>query len=199
MTRPEPSPRLVVMGCSAGGLAALRVVLGALPATFSLPVLIVQHRAPDSGAALVAALARAALLPVSDALDKQPIEGAHVVLAPADYHLLVEGAHLALSVEPPVRHARPAIDPLFESAAECFGAGLVAVVLTGASDDGARGAVAVRARGGRVVVQDPSEAYAAIMPAATLQRAGADLVLPLDKIGPWLAALCPHSQRTRDV
>ena len=172
----------VVIGASAGGVEALLHLCGGLPATFALPLLVVLHLPPRGPSRLTSLLARHCALPVRDALDKQPLERG-VTLAPADYHLLVEpDRHLALSLDAPVLHSRPAIDPLFESAAAAFGPRLLAVLLTGASEDGSAGVAAVRQAGGTAWIQCPRDARAATMPAAALARAGADAVLTLDAI-----------------
>ena len=127
---------------------------------------------------------------MDEALDKHPVRGGAVVFAPPNYHLLVEPTGtLALSIDAPVRYSRPAIDPLFESASIAYGAQLLALLLTGGSDDGSAGLAAVRARGGAAWVQDPDTAVAATMPAAGLAIAGADAVLPIDAMARALAAL----------
>ncbi len=185
---------LIVVGTSLGGLNALRTLLGALPSGFPTPLAIVQHRGKVTGdSALRDLLQGSSALPVLEPDDKEPIRAGHVYLAPADYHLLVEGDHLTLSTEAPINHSRPSIDVLFESAAEAYGPGLVAVVLTGASHDGARGAVRVSERGGTVIIQDPASAESAIMPAAAAARTAATRTYTLQEIAARLVALCPPS------
>lgn len=182
-------PCLVTIGCSLGGLRALQVVLEALPADLPGALAIVQHRAVDSGP-LVPLLQMSCKLPVSEANDKDPIAPATVVLAPPDYHLLVElDRHFALSTAAPEKHARPSIDVLFESAAEAFGAQVVGVVLTGANEDGAAGLARIKAAGGLAVVQDPATAEGGTMPAAALAATTVDHVLVLEQIGPLLVRL----------
>ena len=170
----------VVLGTSAGGVDALLALLPAWPAD-APPLLVVLHRSRDAGGpALAELLARHCAAQVAEAWSGQPLVRGSVVLAPPDYHLLVDpGPVAALSVDEPVLWSRPAIDPLFESAAEVFGRRLLAIVLTGASADGSAGAAAVRRCGGEVWVQDPGQAAAPAMPAATLAQAGADRVLGL--------------------
>jgi two-component system chemotaxis response regulator CheB len=181
---------LIVIGTSLGGLAALSEVLACLPRHFTCPVAIVQHRAAAAADGVLAALLQArTFLPVVEPDDKVPIRRGHIYLAPADYHLLVEtDGTLSLSTDPPVHCARPSIDVLFESAAHVFGEALTAVVLTGASTDGADGVTAVRERGGYVVAQDPSTAESGVMPRAAI-AAGVDLVLPLAEIGRHLGRI----------
>lgn len=185
---------IVVIGASLGGLSALRSVLHGLPADYSLPVVIVQHRGyqNDHGADLLAqALSRFGPLAVRDAEDKGPVEAGTVFLAPAGYHLMLEDRHFALSTESVVSYARPSIDVLFESAAQAYGRGVVAVVLTGTGRDGADGARAVQAAGGQVLVQDPLEAEAPAMPRAALEALGQERGLPLVEIARELALLRP--------
>ena len=186
---------LIVVGASLGGLNALAALLGALPADFPVPLAIVQHRHKDSDGTLRTLLQRTTALPVHEVEDKQPIEPGTIGLAPADYHLLVERGAYALSVDQPVIFARPAIDVLFESAADAYGAQLIAVVLTGASEDGAQGMHAVKAAGGVAIVQDPATAECPVMPAAVLAATPVDHVVPLAEIGPLLGRLGQPSPR----
>jgi two-component system chemotaxis response regulator CheB len=154
---------LVVIGASQGGMKALEVLLPGLSAEFPLPLAIVLHRGRFGDDSLAAYLQEFCALPVREVGDKDPIAPGRVFLAPADYHLLVEDDHFALSVDAPVNHARPAIDVLFESAAAAFGDRVIGVILTEANDDGARGLAAIRARGGLALVQDPTTAESRAM------------------------------------
>lgn len=169
---------MVVMGMSAGGLRALEKILGALPADFGIPIVAVQHRARESEA-FAALMQSHCALPVHDAEDKEPIVTPGVYLAPPDYHLLVEPGYLALSTDEPVSYSRPSIDVLFESAADAYGAGVLAVLLTGANADGSRGLVRIREAGGFTIVQDPLTAESPEMPNAAILARAADRVLPL--------------------
>lgn len=182
-------PGIVVAGTSLGGLRALQTVLALLPTSFPLPVVIVQHRGAASGELLLTALQSHCALPVEEPHDKEDIASGRVYVAPPDYHLLVDGRCFALSTEGPVSYARPSIDVLFESAAESYGHRVIAVVMTGASRDGARGAALVKAQGGTVLVQEPSTAESAVMPQAALAAADADGVLTLAQIGAFLFRL----------
>ncbi|ODP36522.1 chemotaxis protein CheB [Sphingomonas turrisvirgatae] len=178
----EADPRAVVIGASAGAVQALSEILPRLPADYPLPVLIVVH-VPDSPSGLVTLFASKSAVAVREPEDKEPIVPATVYVAPPGYHLLVEpDRSIALSTDEPVLFSRPSIDVLFESAAESYGRGLVAVILTGANEDGARGAAAVHAAGGTVLVEDPAHAYAATMPSAALLRCPDAIVLSLDGI-----------------
>ena len=182
---------LVAVGTSRGGVNALTALLAQLPAALPVPIVIVQHRAASPDAALLSQLLQDhTALAVVEADDKMPMAAGTVYLAPPDYHLLVEGrGRLALSTEAPVNAARPSIDVLFESAAEAYGPRVLGVLLTGASADGAEGLVAIKARGGRAIVQDPASSECATMPSAGLAATPVDYVLPLSAIGPRLVAL----------
>jgi two-component system chemotaxis response regulator CheB len=187
MSERTATPKAVVIGVSLGGLEALKRLLGALPAGFPLPVLVVQHLAPEAGDGLAPILDSLCRIRVKEAdAGEQPLPGV-VYLAPANYHLMVEeDCSLALSVDPPVNHARPSVDVLFETAAEAFGAHLVGMLLTGAGTDGSRGLLAIQRRGGRTLVQDPQEARAPGMPRSALDLLTPEAVLPLGGLATWL-------------
>ncbi len=189
---------IVVIGASLGGLRAVETLLGGLPAGFPLPVAIIQHREAGSDDRLSDLLQGHAALPVGEAEDKEAIAPGRVYLAPADYHLLVENGHFALSTEPPVWFARPAIDVLFESAAEARGAQVIGVVLSGSNEDGARGLAAVRRCGGIAVVQDPATAESSAMPNAAIAAAKPDEILPLEGIAPFLVRVCEGVRPVRE-
>lgn len=179
-------PAIVVIGCSLGGYKALSVLLKALPRDYPLPVAIVQHRGVDSIDLLGPALQDLSALPVREAEDKEPIVPGCVYVGPSDYHLLIDSGRFALSTDAKVNMARPAIDMLFDSAADAYLERVIAVVLTGASRDGAAGAARVKAKGGIVVAQDPATAEAPVMPQAAIQSCAVDRVLPLDGIASFL-------------
>lgn len=182
---------LVVVGASWGGLGALRVLLGGLPAGFGAPVVVVQHRSSDSHpSALRELLGAATALGTREVEDKQPLESGWVYLAPPDFHALVEHDHLELSVEAAVAHSRPSIDVLFESAAESRRDRCVGVVLTGANSDGAAGLARIAELGGAAIVQDPASAERAEMPRAALDAVPEARVVPLEEIAGLLIELC---------
>ena len=182
---------LIAVGTSLGGLNALTTLFRALPPGLPVPIAVVQHRTPTpDGASLSAVLQDYTSLLVVEAEDKMSLEPGTVYLAPADYHLLIEERGLiALSTDAPVRSARPSIDVLFQTAAEAYGKALLAVLLTGASADGAEGLAAVKKRGGRVIVQDPETAECRTMPAAGIAATAVDYVLPLAQIGEHVVTL----------
>ena len=186
---------VVVIGASLGGYHALIRVLGGLTRAFPLPVVVVQHRCAESGEPLKSAIQKHIQLKVKEAQDKEvPLPG-HVYLAPADYHLLLDRGCMQLSVDPPVNSARPSLDVLFESAADAYGDAVVAVVLTGASRDGALGAAAIKHRGGKVIVQDPNSAESSLMPRAAIAAVPVDHIVPLSEIPGLLNRWCasPHA------
>ena len=185
---------LVVIGTSWGGLHALRKVLSGLPAGFDVPVVIVQHRHRDSDQLLVSLLQDHTPLRVCEVEDKSELHPGDVYVAPAEYHVLVEPGHLALSTEEPIRFSRPSIDVTFESAADAYGARTIGIVMTGANDDGARGLRRVVDRGGWAVVQAPATAEVRTMPEAALKAVRESpsprwIVTPLEEIAGELVAL----------
>ena len=181
---------LVVVGGSWGSTAAVRTLVSDLPEDFELPIVVAVHRSHDSSDDVLArSLQESTAMRVLEAEDKSKLEPRQVLVAPANYHLLVEDDHVALSLDAPLRFSRPSIDILFESAADAFGERVVAVLLTGANDDGARGIVAVKARGGRTYVQEPSTAERREMPDAAIATGAVDRVLPIPAIAAALAAV----------
>ena len=182
---------LVVIGASWGGLVAIERVLSDLPDDFAVPVVVAQHRDPDTTDGLLGQLLSGhTTLEVVDAGDKNELVPGRVLLAPPDYHLLVEGEAVELSIDAPVQFSRPSIDVLFESAAESRGEQVVGVLLTGANADGACGLREIARRGGYTVVQDPETAERREMPDAALEAMTPDAVVPLEQIGATIAAVC---------
>lgn len=187
------SYRIICIGTSYGGLAALQELLPALPADFAVPVVIVQHRSRDTDNGLREYLQKHSRLPVREPEDKETIEANTVYLAPRDYHLLVEQGEFSLSIEAPVAYARPSVDVLFESAADAYRAQSIGVILTGANADGARGLAKIKDRGGAVIVQEPESAQASRMPQRAIEAIGADridYIKPLGEIAGCLIELC---------
>lgn len=185
------APQAVVIGCSAGGLAALHVLLGGLSGPLPVPMVVVCHSGSEDMRMFCELLASRSGQAVREAEERQLPEPGQVYVAPSGYHLLVEhNGRFALSVDPRVAFSRPSIDVLFESAAEVWRESLVAVLLTGANSDGAEGCARVRACGGTVVIQDPRTAQVPVMPEAALELAGADHCLPLSEIPKLLETLC---------
>jgi two-component system, chemotaxis family, protein-glutamate methylesterase/glutaminase len=191
MTAAAGGHDLVAIGASWGGLDALRTILAALPADLDAAVVVAQHRAPHSHRTafrdLLAAVTR---LGVREAGDKDALRAGTVLVAPADYHLLVGADRVWLSTDAPVQYARPSIDVLFESAAEAHRERCVGVVLTGANADGAQGLARVVELGGTAIVQDPEEATRDEMPRAALAAVPAAIVATTGEIASLLVGLC---------
>ncbi|HEX4733092.1 MAG TPA: chemotaxis protein CheB [Thermoleophilaceae bacterium] len=182
--------KLVTVGASFGGLYALMDLLGALTTDFPAPIAIVQHRSHDHDEHRLAhVLARYSVLPVKDADHGEPLEPAQVYLAPSDYHLLVDGGRVELTVDDLVMYSRPSIDVLFESAARAYGGQVVGVLLTGYGHDGTAGMCAIHNAGGVTIAQDPESALQGAMPRHAIEAGGVSEVLPLEAIAPRLLEL----------
>lgn len=180
----------IVIGTSAGGLSALSAVLGALPESFHLPVIVVQHRSADNPDLLEQVLSYKVALPVCLAEEKDTIKGGCVYCAPAGYHLLIETDRtFSLSYDPPVNFSRPSIDVLFETAAAAYGPALLAIILTGASRDGAEGIQKVRKSGGTTIAQQPANAQFPYMPQAAVDTGSVQHILDLQGITSFLLAM----------
>jgi two-component system chemotaxis response regulator CheB len=182
---------VVVIGCSTGGPNALPVVLTALPKPAPVPVLIVQHMPPVFTRQLAANLMKTTGHPVEEAQNGVKVEAGRVWLAAGGYHMTVQrtaaGMFLRMNQDPPEHGCRPAVDPLFRSAAEAYAAGTLAAVLTGMGKDGTAGALAVHAANGRVVVQDEETSVVWGMPGNAVRAGVVDTALPLADIGGDLA------------
>ncbi|MES2130342.1 MAG: chemotaxis protein CheB [Pseudomonadota bacterium] len=189
-------PTLILIGASAGGVNALTRLTSALPAGLPATVLIVMHIGARRSE-LPEILQKRCPLPVMHAQDCAPLLPGEVLIAPPDRHLTVERhqgmARARLWHGPKENHTRPAIDPLFRSAAVAFDGKVFAAILTGYLDDGTAGLYAVKACGGHAIVQDPNDAQVPDMPASALRHVAVDQVLPLSEIGPVLAALAQHA------
>jgi two-component system chemotaxis response regulator CheB len=169
----------VVVGGSAGALEALQTLLPALPAGYAAAVVVVVHMQRQRPSLLTEVFAPRCALPVREAQHCAPVEAGAIVFAPPDYHLLIDaGPRLCLSVDAPLHFSRPAIDVLFESAADQFGERLIGVLLSGANADGAAGLATIGRLGGLTMVQSPASAQAPTMPQAGLAAWGVDYVLP---------------------
>ena len=188
---------IVVVGTSWGGLNALRMLIAGLPADFAVPMVIVQHRHRESDHLMSTLLQDRTKLNVCEVEDKAPIQRGNVYIAPADYHLLIDGPNLALSLDAPVRYSRPSIDVTFGSAADSYGAGTIGVVLTGANADGASGLRRIADRGGLAIVQRPEDAESPTMPQAALATVPSAIALGLEEIGPFLAEAINSPALTR--
>lgn len=182
--------RYVVIGGSAGGVEALRAVLAELPGDFALPLLAVQHLHPSDEGVFALHMSRTSRLIVVEPCDKEAVKSGHLYTAPANYHMLLErDGTIGLSVDERVNWSRPSIDVLFESAAVAWGESVVAVILSGANADGAKGICAVKKAGGLTIAQDPASAETPVMLQAAIDTGAVDEVLSTEQIGRLLATL----------
>jgi two-component system, chemotaxis family, protein-glutamate methylesterase/glutaminase len=189
---------IVVIGASAGGIEALRVLVGDLPKDLQASLFIVLHIAASSPNLLHRILNRAGPLPASIPEDGEPIKPGRIYVARADHHLLLEQpGRVRLTRGPKENRFRPAIDPLLRSAAQAFGPRVVGIILTGFLDDGTAGLWAVKERGGTAIVQNPEEAVAPSMPLNALKHVEVDHCLELKKIPPLIARLAQTPARQK--
>ena len=188
-----PGRDIVVIGTSAGGVEALRALVAGLPQDFPGSVFIVMHTAPDSPGVLAEILARSGPLPAANASNRERILPGHIYVAPPDRHMLLEPGRVRLTRGPKENRFRPAVDPLFRSAAQVFGPRVVGVILTGGLDDGVSGLAAVKRLGGLAVAQNPEEAFMPSMPLNAIARVEVDHTPALAEIAPLLARLASTS------
>lgn len=176
-------PKAIVIGASAGGILALTKVLPTIEPPFNIPIIIVLHLAPTRSSLLSEIFQKKVSLPIKEANEKEYIQAGTVYFAPPGYHLLIENDEsFALSIEAPIHYSRPAIDILFETAADCYREGLIGMLLTGANEDGALGLKTIRDLGGLTIVQDPADAQMPQMPKSGLQYVNPECVLTLDEL-----------------
>jgi two-component system chemotaxis response regulator CheB len=181
--------RITVIGVSMGGIDALRKLVSGLPGDFPAAVCIVQHTSPQSPGLLADILNRATQLDVVRARDRDALERGRIYVAPPDHHLLVDDGCLRVTKGPKENRFRPAIDPLFRSAAQAFGPRAIGVVLTGLLDDGTSGLAAIKKLGGVAIVQDPADARHPSMPRNALNHVNVDYCVKLADIPGLLSEL----------
>lgn len=184
-----PGHDIIVIGASAGGVEATSRLVRDLPRSLPAAVFVVVHMPEDASSMLAHIFGRAGPLPAHPAVDGQPVVPGHIYVAVPDRHLLVNRGYIRVVHGPRENRTRPAVDPLFRTAALAYGPRVIGVVLTGALDDGTAGLLAIKRRGGLAVVQDPRDALMPSMPESALEYVDVDAVLPLDQIGARLAEL----------
>src|SRR5438128_4983989 len=180
---------IVVVGASAGGMAALEQLVAGLPRGLPASLFVVWHLAPGVKSVLPTLLARAGPLPACNPKDGDPIEPGRIYVGPNDHHMLLENGYIRVARGPKENRFRPAVDPLFRSAAYLYSTRVIGVVLSGALDDGTAGLWAIKLRGGTAVVQDPADAVHRSMPLNALDNVDVDHKLPAREIGPLLGRL----------
>jgi two-component system, chemotaxis family, protein-glutamate methylesterase/glutaminase len=194
-----PGHDIIVLGTSAGGLEALKVLVSRLPHDLAAALFVVLHISPESPSALPAILSRSGPLPAKSASDGAAIQHGHIYTAYPDHHLAVEQGYVRLTRGPKENRFRPAIDVLFRSAAYAYGPRVIGVVLSGQLDDGTAGLWAVKDRGGIAVVQDPHEAIYPSMPSAAMRHVAIDYCLPVDDIALLLKRLCEEAAAAEEA
>jgi two-component system, chemotaxis family, protein-glutamate methylesterase/glutaminase len=181
---------ILAVASSAGGVNALRNMLGALPPRFAVPVVVVQHLDPRHQTVIAEVIGRHTALSVKLAEAEETIKPGVVYVAPPDRHLLINSSRtVSLTHSALVHFVRPSADLLFESVAGAYGSGVIACVLTGTGSDGAMGVRAVKAYGGTVIVEDPSTAEFSGMPEAAIATGDVDFVLPVEEIADVVVGL----------
>jgi two-component system chemotaxis response regulator CheB len=180
---------IIVIGASAGGFEAIKQLVAALPATLDATIFIVWHMAPDVTGLLPQALNRQNTLSASNAIDNELIKGNHIYVAPPDRHLLLDKGVVRVTRGPKENRFRPAVDPLFRSAAEHYGRRVIGIILSGALDDGTAGLWTVKSRGGLAIVQEPAEATVSSMPESALAAVEVDYRVPVAEMAPLLVRL----------
>jgi two-component system chemotaxis response regulator CheB len=189
---------IVVIGASAGGVEAIKELVSLLPPGLPAVILIVVHLSAERPSYMADIIAHAGPLPCASAQDGEPLIHGHIYVAQPGRHLLVEDGHLRLTMGPRENRARPAIDPLFRSAASTYGPRVVGVILTGLLDDGSYGLALIKAHGGVALVQDPDQALFAGMPRAAIAACAVDAVLPLKDLASRIVALATGKDRQLD-
>lgn len=181
--------RLIVIGTSSGGIDALVALTRALPANFPVPIALVMHMSPESPGVLPDILSRNGTLPAGHPANGERLQSGRIYVAPPDHHLLVEPGRLRISKGPRENRFRPAIDPLFRSAAQVYGPAAIGVILTGNLDDGVAGLWAIKQLGGTAVVQDPGDAMFPSMASIALHTVDVDYVVRLSEMASLLEDL----------
>jgi two-component system, chemotaxis family, protein-glutamate methylesterase/glutaminase len=184
-----PPRQLVVIGTSAGGIEALRVLVTALPREFAAPIAVVMHTSPESPGILADILDRTGPLHAVQPRNGERLQAGRIYVAPPDFHLMIEPGIVRITKGPRENRFRPAIDPLFRSAAQVYGPAALGVILTGNLDDGTAGLWAIKQLGGVAIVQDPDDAMFPSMPRHALEHVPVDHRLPLAEIGRLLVRL----------
>ena len=180
---------IIVIGASAGGFEAIQQLIAQLPPDLDAALFIVWHMAPTVRGIMPQVLSKLTSIPVAHAVEHEPIQMNRIYIAPPDHHLLLEEDHMRVTHGPKENHFRPAIDPLFRSAAYTYGSRVIGVILSGALDDGTAGLWTIKAYGGMALVQDPQEALVAAMPESAIRQVAIDAIAPIAQLAPLLVQL----------
>jgi two-component system chemotaxis response regulator CheB len=186
---------IIVIGTSSGGIEALKTLVGGLPKEFNASIFIVLHIAPHFPGNLAQILKDAGRLPAVSPVDGERFKAGHIYVAPPDCHLLLDrSGYIHVTKGPKENLFRPAINPLFRSAAQAFGSRVIGLILTGALDDGASGLRMIKQQGGVAIVQDPLDAYSPSMPLSALRLVKVDYCLPVTEIANLLTDLTNNNE-----
>lgn len=186
---PSAFQRIIVIGASAGGFEAIKTIIKNLPPGFATPIFIVWHISPDIRGVMPQVLNKLNKIPAANAYNNEPIKPNRIYVAPPDHHLLIEKDKVLITHGPKENRFRPAVDPLFRSAAYAYGNRVIGVVLSGALDDGTAGLWAIKHYGGTAIVQDPMDAEAASMPENALRQVDVDYCVGVSEIAKLLVRL----------
>jgi two-component system, chemotaxis family, protein-glutamate methylesterase/glutaminase len=187
-----PERSIIVIGCSVGGVEALQKLVAGLPHDLPPAIFVVLHIGPQTRSVLPEILSRAGRLPARHPRQGETIRRSHIYVAPPDQHLIIENNRIVLSRGPKENRHRPAVDPLFRSAARAYGRQVIGIVMTGSLDDGTMGLLTIKKAGGTAIVQDPEDAVCSDMPRSAMQHVKVDYVLPVTEIPAVLAELVPQ-------
>ena len=190
---------IIVVGASAGGVEAITKLVRDLPTNIHAAIFVTIHFPPDTSSALARILRRAGPLNATHAVDGQRIEEGSIYLAPPDHHLLLFRYRMRLYRGPRENGNRPAVDPMFRSAALAYGRRVIGIVLSGNLDDGTSGLLAIKRRGGIAIVQDPEEAMFPSMPRSAIDHVAVDYVVKLDRMAPLLKELVERAPAKEEV
>ena len=188
-----PSRNIIVIGASAGGFEALQTLVSALPRDLDASIFVVWHMSPEVRGVLPHVLNKHVTLPASNAYDGEPIELGRIYVAPPDRHMVLEEGRIRITRGPKENRFRPAVDPLFRSAAYVYGPRVIGIILSGALDDGTSGLWTVKHYGGIAIVQHPHDAAVSSMPESALQKVDVDYSLPVAEMSALLVRLCKES------
>lgn len=195
---PSSGPDIIVIGASAGGIEALQHLIADLPVDLPASIFVVTHFPPTGKSSLPAILNRKSALFADFGVEGERIEQGRIYIAPADHHMLLEKNHVRIQRGPRENHTRPAIDPLFRSAAGVYGRRVIGIVLSGMLNDGTAGLIDIKRQGGIALVQDPADALFADMPHSAIKHAQVDHILPVAGLARLLVALIYNNPTDTD-
>lgn len=190
---------IIVVGASAGGFNALKKLVKDLPPDLGASIFVVWHISPDVTSVMPQVLNRAGEIPAASAIDGEAIEPNRIYVAPPDHHLLIEPGRVRVTKGPKENRFRPAVDPLFRSAAYTYGRRVIGVILTGALDDGTSGLWTIKYFGGTAIAQHPNDAEVASMPENAIREVEVDYIVPVDEMAKLLVNLTKEQVETSEA